>query len=176
MALGKISKLIDKLQLPGNVAAEVRAFNFGNGPTRPPSVAGMARRLGFDVVEVGLPRNVRGQLVRDAFAANGYRIEVNKADNVMQRRWTVLHELVHAYTGRNDDLLASPQFRAPDGEHLYLKHELSEERFTNECVETIVFGDNALSGAVGLYGLDVSKLSRHFGVSEESVKIALSKL
>jgi DNA-binding GntR family transcriptional regulator len=57
-----------------------------------------------------------------------------------------------------------------------MQHELSEEREANLMTEAIFFGDGALTAAVSLHGDDEDKLGRHFGVSPESVRIALKKL
>jgi Zn-dependent peptidase ImmA (M78 family) len=145
------------------------------GGERLPSVKVLAEELGFDVSLELLPSGVRGRLERDPFAQNGYRIVVNSADDVIVRRWTVLHELVHYFLHRRDDPFAAALHRAGSG-YFYDEDELKEEREANEFTEALVFGDGRLEAAVGLWGSDTERLSRYLGVSEAAVKIALKKL
>jgi len=60
------------------------------------------------------------------------------------------------------------------GEHFYLSQERVEEREANAFAAAIFFDDGALTAARTLYRDDLVRLSRHFGVSEKAVKIALN--
>jgi Zn-dependent peptidase ImmA (M78 family) len=144
------------------------------GDEAPPSVVKLANALGFDVELVSMTASERGRLVRDPFASNGFRIEVNDADDVCTRRWTVLHEIAHGLLHANDDLLAAPKYRA-GYMHFYDADERRNEREANAFAEALVFGDGALEGALGLYGQDREKLAKHFGVTPKTLSIALQK-
>jgi hypothetical protein len=157
---------------------ERHAFrNFNMAPKaggRVPSVKALAESLGFAVERINLPRGVSGRLVRDPFSENGYRIEVNALDHVLRQRFSVIHELVHYYChfDRNDPF-AEVKLR-DRGDHLYLAHEKREEREADAITAAIFFDCGALSAARSLHGDDLHRLSMHFGVSEEVVRIALS--
>ena len=53
---------------------------------------------------------------------------------------------------------------------------MAEEREANAFVETLIFGENALNAARSLFGDDVLKLARHFGVTEATMMRALKNL
>jgi len=164
--------LFKKLPGDGRLRHVLRNFNLrmvGNGPI--PSVKVLAETLGLDVYEVDLPRHVRGRLQQDPFAEAGYRIEVNMHDNVVVRRTTVLHELMHFFLHPKDDVFAT-QYRA-GRDHFYLSDELAEEREANEALMVLLFGDGALEAAIGLYGQDREKLAKHFGAPTTLVDRAL---
>jgi hypothetical protein len=168
--------LFAKLPADGKTRHLLRSFNLGMmGGAALPSVQKLAVELGFDVYLLDLPRNVRGRLEADTFAENGYRIEVNKRDDVQTRRWTVLHEIMHFFLHRRDDPFAIGLHRAGGG-HFYDAQERQEEREANEFTEALVFGESALSAAASLHGKDLVRLAKHFGVSIETVRIALSRL
>lgn len=169
-------ELLSRLPEDGEVRHAFRNFNFGMSDGGAlPSAAGLARLLGFDVVLVPLPANVRGRLVADTFADRGFRIEVNQADDVRTRRWTVLHELMHAFLHFREDPLADPQYRA-GGRHFYLADEQEEEREANAFVEALIFGENALVAARTMFGDNEEDLAKKFGVSIPTLRNALRKL
>jgi len=120
---------------------------------------------------VQLPKHVRGRLQQDPFAEAGYRIEVNMLDDVVVRRITVLHELMHFFLHPRDDVFAS-QYRA-GRDHFYLSDELREEREANESLMVLLFGDDALEAARGLHGDDAERLAKHFGVTVALIERAL---
>lgn len=154
----------------------LRNFNWGMcGRGSPPSVKALAEQMGFDVVLSDLPRNIRGRLTTDPFAVNGYAIEVNRRDDVTVRRWTVLHEMMHFLLHKPDDPFAFDMHRAGGG-HFYDQDQMRQERDANASVEGLVFGDGALKAAISLHGENKERLCRHFGVSEKTLEIALSKL
>ncbi|WP_333816983.1 ImmA/IrrE family metallo-endopeptidase [Tabrizicola sp.] len=176
MTIRSLRELFLRLPADGHIRHELRSFNLGMmGAARLPSVLELARRLGFDVVLTTMRKGQRGRLVQDAFAANGYRIEVNEGDDTVTRRWTVLHEMIHALIHRRHDPFASDQYRAGPA-HFYMEDELEEEREANAFVEALVFGDGALAASVSLHGRDISKLAQRFGVSAKTMEIALQKL
>ena len=152
----------------------IRAFNMSpKAGGRVPSVKALAEALGFAVERVRLPRGMSGRIVGDPFAENGYRIEVNAADTVTRQRFSVVHEIVHYYCHIDrSDPFAAEKFR-DTGDHLYLACERNEEKEANAIAAAIFFGDGALAAAMYLFGRDISRLAKHFGVSEEVVKIAL---
>lgn len=176
MTIKSLRELFQRLPTDGHIRHELRSFNLGMmGASRLPSVLELARRLGFDVVLTKMRKGQRGRLVQDAFAASGYRIEVNEADDTVTRRWTVLHELIHALVHTRHDPFAADQYRAGPS-HFYMEDEQEEEREANSFVEALVFGDGALAAGVSLYGRDTKKLAHHFGVSTKTIEIALQKL
>ena len=112
-------ELMARLPAKGDIRHALRRFNFGmTGRGSPPSVLELARTLGFDVRLTPMPKNMRGRLARDTFAESGFVIEVNEGDDVRTRRWTVLHEMMHAFLHKRDDPFAAEQYRA-GGEHFY---------------------------------------------------------
>ena len=168
-----LRELFKLLPPDGVVRHEFRNFNLGMmGGGVVPSARQLAARLGFDVCLVPLPKSVRGRLVQDAFAENGYRIEVNKDDDVKTRRWSVLHEIMHYYLHPRHDLLSDPQFRA-GRTHFYDADEVREERQANAAVEALVFGDEALNAAISMFGDDEAVLARRFGVSVPTLRHAM---
>ena len=172
-----LRELFAKLPEDGKLRHLIRNFNLrmsGGAKNNLPSARDLATELGFDVRLVEMTMSQRGRLIRDTFAGSGYAIEVNQRDDVLTRRWTVLHELMHAFLHRRDDPFAPDQYRAGKN-HFYLAEELVEEREVNESVEAIIFGDGALEAAVSLFGDDKPLIARHFGVSEKTLEIALRK-
>lgn len=174
--LKSVRELFGRMSADGKTRHILRNFNFGMmGGETLPSVSELAKELGFDLYLKNLPKNLRGRLERDTFAENGYRIEVNAQDDVRTRRWTVLHEIIHFLLHRRDDPFAEALNRAGPL-HFYDHHEMREEQEANEFTEALVFGDGALEAAVSLHGRNLETLSRHFGVSVATMKIALGKL
>lgn len=82
-----------------------------------------------------------------------------------------MHFLLH----KTDDPFAFDMHRA-GGEYFYDQEQVEQERDANASVEGLVFGDGKLRAAISLYGEDKERLCRHFGVSEKTLDIALSKL
>lgn len=176
MTIKSLRELFLRLPADGHIRHELRGFNLGMmGGSRLPSVLELSQRLGYDVVLTKLRKGQRGRLVQDAFAASGYSIEVNEDDDTVTRRWTVLHELIHALIHPRHDPFAAEQYRAGPS-HFYMEDELEEEREANSFAEALVFGDGALEAGVSLIGRDIEKLARHFGVSARTMAIALQKL
>lgn len=176
MTIKSLRELFLRVPADGHIRHELRSFNLGMmGASRLPSVLELAQRLGYDVVLTRMRKGQRGRLVQDAFAASGYRIEVNEKDDTATRRWTVLHELIHALIHPRHDPFAAEQYRAGPS-HFYLEEELEEERDANAFVEALVFGDGALAAGVSLHGRDIKKLARYFGVSLKTIEIAIQKL
>ena len=151
----------------------IRKFNLAvDGKAR--SVKGLAIALGFDVVERDDLGRVSGRLVRDAFAENGYRIEVNSRHSVQAKRWAVLHEIAHFYQHMDhDDPFAEPVAFDASGETFYL--DPSEEREANSFAEAVLFGDGALKAALTLHGRNIERVARQFGVSVRVVQIAMRR-
>ena len=52
---------------------------------------------------------------------------------------------------------------------------LMQETEANSWADAVIFGANAIEGAMGLYGRDVESLSRHFGFSQEVIEKALRR-
>lgn len=176
MTIKSLRELFLRLPADGQIRHELRSFNLGMmGAARLPSVLELAQRLGFDVVLTKMRRGQRGRLIQDAFATSGYRIEVNEDDDTPTRRWTVLHELIHALIHPRGDPFAAEQYRAGPA-HFYLEDELEEEREANAFVEALLFGDGALAAGVSLHQRDTQKLAHYFGVSCKTIEIALQKL
>jgi Zn-dependent peptidase ImmA (M78 family) len=155
----------------------LRNFNFRmcKDGAKIPSVRDLAQELGFDVYPVDFPKTIRGKLVRDAFANNGFRIEVNKKDDVRTQRWTVLHEIVHYFLHQNDKLIFDDSYRTISSFYFDEEKETQESE-ANLFAEALIFGDGALAAAVGLYGQNIPVLAKYFGVSEPTIIRALRKL
>lgn len=86
--------------------------------------------------------------------------------------------MAHFYLHRSEvDFLVKPKHRASfDGlENVYSADEIIEELEANLWLETVVFGDQALEGALGLWGRDLKRLSLHFGFSEIVVQKAIAR-
>jgi Zn-dependent peptidase ImmA (M78 family) len=169
--------LFARLPADGKVRHILRSFNMSpksNGKVA--SVKTLAEALGFVVERVKMLPKQHGRLVPDAFAENGFRIEVNERDDVLRQRWTVVHEIVHYFlhVDRSDPF--APSKLRDLGDHLYDQRELLEEREANLLTEAVFFGDGALAAAVSLYGRDEQVLSRYFGVSTSAISIAIQKL
>ena len=176
VAMRSLRDLFRRLPESGKLRHALRSFNTQMmGANSPPSVLELAMACGISVVLRPLPTSVRGQLARDPFEDSGFVIEVNEADDVRTRRWTVLHELMHWLLQPRPDPLAEPQFRA-GGAHFYSGAELREEREVDEFVEALIFGDGALAAALDLFGDDHDALARHFGVSRPTLFRALRRL
>jgi hypothetical protein len=170
-------ELMARLPPDGRTRRALRTFNLApKAGGKVPSVKALAEDLGFAVALVPLPPGRAGRLVADPFSDNGWRIEVNSADDRLRQRWTVLHELGHYFlhVDRNDPLAAGKQ--RDTGNYFYLANEQHEEREANDFAEALVFGENALLAAVTLHGRDPAVLSRYFGVPKSAVCIALKKL
>ena len=58
-------------------------------------------------------------------------------------------------------------------DHIYSPDEVLEEREANEWADAVIFGNQALEGAVGMFGKNIQLLSRLFGFSEDVVKKAM---
>ncbi|AQS48822.1 hypothetical protein BMG03_14245 [Thioclava nitratireducens] len=153
----------------------LRNFNFApsiDGKAK--SVRVLAEALGFDVVRTPLPRRMAGRLVQDAFAPNGYRIEVNSEQSVTAQRFAVLHEIGHYYLhADHTDPLGAVAYLDRSESMFYA--DPKEEREANQFAATLLFGDGALEAARSLHGNDVPKLAHYFGVSERTIEIAMKQ-
>ena len=168
-----IRDLFSRLPSDGEIRHLLRNFNAGmGGRGRVPSAKALAQAMGFEVYLVDMTPNQRGRLVADAFAKNGYAIEINKNDEVVVQRWTLLHEIMHFLLHRTDDPFA-PALNRAGGMHFYDAHEKQQEREANEAVEALVFGDGALKFALGLHGENERILAKQFGVSVRALQIAV---
>jgi Zn-dependent peptidase ImmA (M78 family) len=147
---------------------------------QPPSVGKLAMDLGFLVEFADLPNGVSGYLEQEPFAEKGWKIVVNANHPVTRQRWTALHEIAHYYLHpRYTETVGFRANRAQLGglDHFYESDdELQEEREANEWVDAIVFEQNALRAARSLHGNDLKAIARIFGVSIETLKIALRRL
>jgi Zn-dependent peptidase ImmA (M78 family) len=169
-------ELMRRLPPDGQVRDLLRKFNLAPKIDRKArSVKDLALDLGFSVERCDLPRGMVGRLMPDAFAENGYCIEVNKNNSVQAQRFAVLHEIGHFFLHLNrNDPLADPMFLDRSGAVFY--DEPTQEREANEFAETVLFGDGALDAARSLYGGSVPSIAQHFGVSEKVVEIAMRRM
>ena len=134
----------------------------------------LAEDLGLGVFQVELSPGMAGRIMPDAFSQSGYAIEVNRSLSVQARRFAVLHELGHFFLHlRRNDPFAEPLHLDRSGGTFYVNPQ--EEAEANQFAETVLFGDGALRGAVGIYGEDLPRLAHHFGVSEQVIEIALKR-
>ena len=130
--------------------------------------------MGVDVYQVKLPRGVAGRLVTDAFADSGFAVEINNEHDVRSKRFTLLHELGHFLLHANRaDPLADPLFLDRGGDAFYFDQK--QEKEANDVADLLLFGDGALAAASTLFGGDVEKLARYFGVTEPMIHVALRK-
>jgi Zn-dependent peptidase ImmA (M78 family) len=155
----------------------IRNFNFMN-KSQPASVGGLAKELGFEVRFEKLPSQVSGYLEPDTWADKHFAIVINSDHSRVRQRFTGLHEIAHFYLHNpKNDFLSQPKHRASFDafEHIYSKDEMAQEIEANLWLETIIFGEQALEGAIGLYGKDLNRLKLHFGFSEAVVRKAIDR-
>ena len=175
----RISSLKDALALvkPARDRHALRMFNVQNSG-QPPSVAKLARELGFEVCEQNLPFEISGRLepLNDPFGDRKARIVVNVRHSNARKRFTVLHEMAHFYLHpRHTDPLSFDDgaYRSSEGLR-YHDTELAEEREANEWVDQIIFGGGALRGSMSLAISDRQR-AFSFGVSLRTLEIAKQK-
>ncbi|WP_089232910.1 ImmA/IrrE family metallo-endopeptidase [Tropicimonas sediminicola] len=170
----RLRDVMKKLPPDGGARHALRNFNLApKGENGVPSVKELAETLGFEVERVELPRGMKGRLVPDSFAPNGFRIEVNETLDVLQQRWAALHEIGHYYlhVDRNDPFVVAEKFR-DRGNYFYSDEELQEEREADQFAAAVLFDDGAFGAARSLLGDDDRRLSKHFGVTENVIRIA----
>jgi len=175
---GNIKNLRDILKhLPanGDVRDKLRRFNLAPAINRKAqSVKELAESLGFSVDRKRLQVGMAGRLVQDPFSDNGFCIEINESHSVQSQRWTVLHEIGHYFLhSDHTDPLAFDMHLDRSAEAFYVNDV--EEKEANQFAETLLFGDGSLAAARSLYVDDMDKLSRHFGVSENVIRIAMKR-
>lgn len=167
--------LFARLPPDGNVRHLMRTFNLAprvDGKAK--SAKELAQSLGFEVARRPLPAGMAGRLVRDPFSPNGFRIEVNERQSVQAQRWAVLHEMGHFFLHVDrEDYLEGPAHLDRSGLTFYANQ--AQEQEANEFAAVLLFGDGALEAAKSLYGGEVPRLARHFGVSETAIRIALKQ-
>lgn len=153
----------------------LRQFNLAQSVNnRALSVRDFAVSLGFDVVRIPLPRGQAGRLERDAFAANGFRIEVNSSNSIESQRWAVMHEVGHWLRHiRSNDLLADAMFLDRSTAAFY--EDPRQEREANEVAAVLFFGDGVLEAAAALHDYNVATLAKRFGLSEQTIQIGLEQ-
>ena len=152
-------------------------FNFRNHG-QPASVKHLLGELGFGLEFRSLNNAVSAKLEPDTWSEKGFAITVNSNHHVLRQRFSALHEIAHYYLHSPDhDFLAPPKHRSLVGSNafIYSAQETIEEKEANEWAESVIFGQRALEGAVGLFGLDLEALSFHFGFSIDVMQIALRK-
>jgi Zn-dependent peptidase ImmA (M78 family) len=112
--------------------------------------------------------------VPDAFADKGFGVAISQSASITAKRWTVLHELGHYYRHIDkDDPFPEVMNYDPSGLTLYIDEKIESE--AHAFAEAVLFGGNVLEAAVSLYGPDVNRLCRLFGVSPKVCKIALAR-
>jgi len=72
-----------------------------------------------------------------------------------------------------EDPIADPQYLDRSGYAFYV--DTHQEKEANEFAAVLLFGDAALAAAVSLHGRNTSKLAKHFGVSEKTIRIAMTQ-
>lgn len=170
-----LRELFERLPANGDLRDTLRKFNLApNVDGKAKSVKELAEYLGFAVERRKLPAGMAGRLVQDPFSDNGYCIEVNEGHSVESQRWSVLHEMGHFFLHANHhDPLADPLYLDRSGYAFYV--DTRQEAEANEFAAVLLFGDGALAAAVGLYGNNLKKLSRHFGVSGKTIRVAMKQ-
>ena len=167
-----IRDVMKELPPDGETRNAIRDFNLApqtDGKAR--SVRDLAVTLGFDVSRVSHLGKMSGRLVQDAFAENGFLIEVNKHHSIQAQRWAVLHEIGHFFLHivKNDPFAVNMAFDA-SGETFYV--DMNDEIEANSFAEAVLFGDGALKAANSFYGGNNKKTAHRFGVSERVIQIA----
>jgi len=118
---------------------------------------------------------MNGRLVPDAFAENGWCIEINADLSVQAKRFALLHEMGHYFLHTDhDDPLLDPVHFDLSGETFYVN--LDEEREANAFAEALLFGGGQLAAAYSLLSGHQGKLAKYFGVTEEVIRIAVTRL
>lgn len=171
-----IRQVMASLPIDGEVRHKYRNFTINTRVgQRARSVKEFVESLGFDVKETDFPRGMNGKLVADTWSASGYRIEINKRLSVEAKRFAVLHELGH-YVRHVDssDPLGDDRHFDLGGSVFYVND--AEETEANEFAEALLFGGGQLTAAHSLFGGDLNKLSRYFGVTQPVVRIAVDKV
>lgn len=167
--------LFARICADGEARHALRSFNLApNVDRKARSVKELAEKLGLTVVLRSLPRGMAGRLVQDAFSKSGYMIEINDRHSREGQRWAVLHELGHYFlhVDRSDPFAFTEHL---DRSEFAFYQTPEKEREANQFAAVLLFGDGALAGAVGLYGQDIDKLAKHFGVSRQAIEIALKQ-
>jgi hypothetical protein len=161
----------------GADAHALRQFNFMN-KSQPASVGRLLSDLGFGHRFEALPYDVSGKLEPDTWAEKGFEVVVNSLHSRVRQRFSALHEVGHYYQHVDPrDPLAPVKHRATGNtlDHVYDAVGSREEAEANQWADCIVFGGNAIEGALGLFGRDIAALARHFGFSAEVVERALAR-
>ena len=171
-----VRHIIAKLPRDGELRHKIRRFTMAprvEGRAR--SVKAFAEDIGLSVYEIALPRGKNGRLVSDSFSDSGSAIEINKANSVQAKRFTVLHEIGHFFRhNESRDELSDDMYFDLSDEAFYV--DKVEEREANEFAEALLFGDGQLAAAASMFDCNVSRLATYFGVNEMVVQIALKKL
>lgn len=155
----------------GDAAHLARRFNMApNQNGKAASVKSFAESLGFSVERVPLGK-ISGRLVQDAFAPNGYCIQVKQNESVQRQRFTVLHEIGHYFLHSNQSDPFAPAKLRDRKNPFYLVQEQVEEREADEFAAALFFDHGALHAAITSLGDENRKLAHVFGVSEEVVRI-----
>jgi IrrE N-terminal-like domain len=161
----------------GKDAHAIRQFNFMN-KEQPASVGRLLTDLGFGHRFENLPHAVSGRLDPDTWSEKGYEIVINARHSRLRQRFSALHEVGHYFLHTDPtDVLAPERHRATGNtfDQIYDAAGNTEERETNQWADAVVFGDNAIEGALGLFGRDTALLSRHFAFSQQVVEKALRR-
>ena len=173
--MNSLRDIFKVLPADGKARHLLRIFNMApsiDGKAK--SVKALAEALGFDVQLLALPKGMAGRLVQDAFAENGYRIEINERLTVQAQRFAVLHEIGHYFLHVDrTDPLGNPAYLDRSGSAFYV--DLKQEREANEFAATLLFGDGALAAARSLHGDNIPKLAMYFGVSDKTIEIAFKQ-
>lgn len=171
-----VRQLMRLLPPDGGVRDLVRKFTLNpRVENRARSVKSFAEALGFTVMEVSLPSGVNGRLVQDAFAENGWCIEINESLSVQAKRFAVLHEMGHYFLHTNhEDPINDFAYFDLSGATFYV--DATEEQEANAFAEAILFGNGQLAAAFSLWNGEIAKLAVYFGVTENVVRIAVTKL
>ncbi len=171
-----VRHVMQTLPPDGEVRQTVRDFTLNPlVSNRARSVKEFAEALGFSVVVTALPNGMNGRLVLDAFAENGWCIEISARLSVQAKRFAVLHEIGHYFMHtEHDDPLSDAMHFDPSGQTFYV--DSREESEANAFAEALLFGGGQLAAAYSLFEGRLEKLSAYFGVTDAVINIAVRKL
>lgn len=155
---------------PAHLAKEVLDAYWGERGF-PVDPAWIASRLGIKVVEMNLPKDVSGALVkRDG---KDPIIAIEKSDSKNRRRFSCAHELGH-YFGRlesSDEPYEYIDFRGPSAK----TGRDPQEIFANSFAASLLMPESEVMRKINEGNSRIS-LAKYFGVSDEALSIRLSSL
>ena len=136
-----------------------------HGLAEPLNVPDLCRKLGLRYYEIPAEPEFSG--CRYPVAPGLTIIYVNKFHPPTRKRFTGAHEVSHDLLGHAALTIVSMRAVIEDS---------TQEREANYMAGCLVAPASCVRRAVGVYGVDVDKLARHFGISRHAMWIRLEQL